>query len=223
MMPRSKNGEVVTPQDIALIRSNFAQLHRRKIETACLFYERLFTTAPSTRALFKTDIEKQAAKLIETLTVALAMVNDPTGLNALLTRLGERHHGYGVRPAHYEAVRSALLWTLEQALREQFTPEVKQAWIKTYGVLSQTMRESALSPARQMEFLKLMQRMDQAGYCQVLMATHSPVLMAYPNATLLRLSKYGLEPVTVQDTDHFKSMREFCQDPTGFVEAALAE
>ena len=83
--------------------------------------------------------------------------------------------------------------------------------------------ESALSPARQMEFLKLMQRMDQAGYCQVLMATHSPVLMAYPNATLLRLSKYGLEPVTVQDTDHFKSMREFCQDPTGFVEAALAE
>ena len=83
--------------------------------------------------------------------------------------------------------------------------------------------ESALSPARQIEFLKLMQRMDQAGYCQVIMATHSPILMAYPNATLLRLSKYGLEPVHVQDTDHFKSMREFCQDPKGFVEAALAE
>jgi len=83
--------------------------------------------------------------------------------------------------------------------------------------------ESALSPSRQMEFLKLMQRMDQAGYCQVIMATHSPILMAYPNATLLRLSKYGLEPVRVQDTDHFKSLREFCQDPKGFVEAALAE
>jgi predicted ATPase len=82
--------------------------------------------------------------------------------------------------------------------------------------------ESALSPARQMEFLKLMQRMDQAGYCQVIMATHSPVLMAYPNATLLRLSKYGLDPVTVRDTDHFRAMREFCEDPTGFVEAALA-
>jgi predicted ATPase len=83
--------------------------------------------------------------------------------------------------------------------------------------------ESALSPLRQMEFLKLMQRMDNAGYCQVIMATHSPILMAYPNATLLRLSKYGLEPVRVQDTDHFRSMREFCQDPIGFVEAALAE
>ena len=83
--------------------------------------------------------------------------------------------------------------------------------------------ESALSPLRQMEFLKLMQRMENAGYCQLIMATHSPILMAYPNATLLRLSKYGLEPVRVQDTDHFRSMREFCQDPVGFVEAALAE
>src|SRR6201989_2388581 len=39
--------------------------------------------------------------------------------------------------------------------------------------------ESALSPSRQLEFLKLMRRMDDAGYCQVVMATHSPLLMAY--------------------------------------------
>ena len=55
------------------------------------------------------------------------------------------------------------------------------------------------------------------------MATHSPVLMACPNAMLLRLTRHGLEPVTVQDTDHFKAMREFCGDPKGFVEAALSE
>ena len=83
--------------------------------------------------------------------------------------------------------------------------------------------ESALSPARQMEFLKLMRRMDQSGHCQVVMATHSPMLMAYPNARLLRLSKYGLEPVTVEQTDHYKVMREFCADPAGFVEGAIAE
>jgi predicted ATPase len=74
-----------------------------------------------------------------------------------------------------------------------------------------------------MEFLKLMRRMEEVGYCQVIMATHSPILMAYPNAMLLRLSKYGLEPVAVRDTDHFKTIREFCEDPTGFVEAVLAE
>ena len=83
--------------------------------------------------------------------------------------------------------------------------------------------ESALSPARQMEFLKLMRRMETSAICQVIMATHSPMLMAYPGARLLRLSKYGLEPVTVEETDHYKVMREFCDDPAGFVEAAMAE
>ena len=43
------------------------------------------------------------------------------------------------------------------------------------------------------------------------------MLMAYPNARLLRLSKYGLEAVTVRETDHYKVMREFCDDPDGFV------
>jgi predicted ATPase len=83
--------------------------------------------------------------------------------------------------------------------------------------------ESALSPARQMEFLKLMRQMENIGHCQIIVATHSPMLMAYPNARLLRLTKYGLEPVNVKDTDHYKVMREFCDDPEGFVEAAIEE
>ena len=78
--------------------------------------------------------------------------------------------------------------------------------------------ESALSPSRQVEFLKLMRRMDQSGICQIIMATHSPMLMAYPNARLLRLSKYGLEPTTVEQTDHYRLIREFCADPAGFIE-----
>jgi predicted ATPase len=65
--------------------------------------------------------------------------------------------------------------------------------------------------------------MDNIGHCQIIMATHSPVLMAYPNARLLRLSKYGLETVTVEQTDHYKVMREFCDDPATFIEAAINE
>jgi predicted ATPase len=83
--------------------------------------------------------------------------------------------------------------------------------------------ESALSPSRQIEFLKLLRRMDESTICQVVMATHSPMLMAYPNATLLGPSKYGLEPITVEQTDHYKAMREFFDDPRGFVEAAIGE
>jgi predicted ATPase len=83
--------------------------------------------------------------------------------------------------------------------------------------------ESALSPARQIEFLRLLRMMDRSERCQVIMATHSPLLMAYPNATLLLLTKYGLEPTAVRDTVHFRTLREFFEDPKGFVEAAIEE
>src|SRR3954462_15740829 len=54
--------------------------------------------------------------------------------------------------------------------------------------------ESALSMARQFDFLKLLRRMQQLGKSQVIMATHAPILMALPDARLLRLEKYGLMP-----------------------------
>jgi predicted ATPase len=69
--------------------------------------------------------------------------------------------------------------------------------------------------------LKLLRRMEQSCVCQVVMATHSPILMAYPAARLLHLSKYGLEPTTVLDTDHYRMMREFCADPAAFVDSLL--
>jgi predicted ATPase len=83
--------------------------------------------------------------------------------------------------------------------------------------------ESALSPSRQMEFLKLLHRMHQSKICQVIMATHSPMLMAYPEAQLLRLSKYGLDPLAVEETDHYRLLKEFCADPTTFIESVLAD
>ncbi len=83
--------------------------------------------------------------------------------------------------------------------------------------------ESALSPARQIEFLRLMQAMDRSGICQVIMATHSPLLMAYPKARLLELSSAGLAPTDVRDTGHFRALSDFWRDPDGFVEDALKD
>ncbi len=82
--------------------------------------------------------------------------------------------------------------------------------------------ESALSPSRQIEFLKLLGRMEQAGVCQIIMATHAPILMAYPGARLLRMHRRGLEPVRLEDTDHYRLLREFCANPAGFVQTMLA-
>jgi predicted ATPase len=81
--------------------------------------------------------------------------------------------------------------------------------------------ESALSPSRQIEFLKVLERMRNSGVCQVVMATHAPILMAFPGANLLRLSKYGVEQVRLEDTDHFRLMREFFADPKAFIDAMM--
>jgi predicted ATPase len=81
--------------------------------------------------------------------------------------------------------------------------------------------ESALSPTSQIEFLKLLRRMQQSRICQVIMATHSPLLMAMPDAALLKLTKNGVEPVRLEATHHFRVLREFCADPELFLMTAL--
>ena len=45
--------------------------------------------------------------------------------------------------------------------------------------------------------------------------------MAYPNATFLEFTKYGMEPTTVEQTHYHRALQEFFCDPKGFVEAAI--
>jgi predicted ATPase len=81
--------------------------------------------------------------------------------------------------------------------------------------------EAALSPARQIDFLKLLRRMETT--CQVIMATHSPFIMAFPGARLLRLSERGLKTATLESTDHYRLLLGFCSNPREFVRVALEE
>lgn len=90
------------------------------------------------------------------------------------------------------------------------------------GVYFMDEPESALSPSRQLEFMRLLARMRRSGVAQVIMATHSPLLMALPGARLLRLTRFGFDPVAVEETEHFKLLREFFADPESFVAEALA-
>jgi predicted ATPase len=81
--------------------------------------------------------------------------------------------------------------------------------------------ESALSITRQFEFLQLLQRMDSSGMTQVIMATHAPILMALPGASLLRLDERGVSPTTLEQTGHYRLMRQFVLDPSGTVQDRL--
>ena len=81
--------------------------------------------------------------------------------------------------------------------------------------------EAALSPVRQIEFMKFLRRMGDEAEFQIVLATHSPLLMAYPGATLLRIQGDSLLPAKLEDTDHFRLFRDFCEDPKYFVDVWL--
>ncbi len=81
--------------------------------------------------------------------------------------------------------------------------------------------ESALSPARQIDFLKILMRMKSARLTQVIMATHSPLIMALPGVQLLEISKYGLNNIAVENVMHFRLLKEFYQNPAAFLEDRL--
>lgn len=64
--------------------------------------------------------------------------------------------------------------------------------------------ESALSPERQLALLALMaDRVDRLN-AQFIIATHSPILMTYPGATILSFDDEALEPIRLEDTVHFQ-------------------
>ncbi len=83
--------------------------------------------------------------------------------------------------------------------------------------------EAALSPSRQIEFLRLLRARELARDSQFIIATHSPLVMAYPGATLLHLTESGLIERPYAMTEHFRLMREFYLDPDGFMEALFGD
>ena len=72
--------------------------------------------------------------------------------------------------------------------------------------------EAALSPQRQLSVLSRMHDLVQDD-SQFVVATHSPILMAYPDACIYRCNEDGLTKVAYQDTDHFKVTRDFLANP----------
>lgn len=115
---------------------------------ALMFYQRLFELAPGVRRLFKNDIESQSRKLTDILATALSMLDRPGELNTVLEQLGARHLSYGAEPEHYPVVARALLDMLGNVLREEFTPEVREAWTTLLGNVSNAMLTGASKALR---------------------------------------------------------------------------
>ncbi|MEY8881347.1 globin family protein [Donghicola sp. XS_ASV15] len=132
----------MTPEKITLVQDSFKKVAPIAGPAADIFYDKLFELAPQVRPLFPEDMTEQKKKLMQMLAIA---VNGLTKLDEILPAvqdLGRRHNGYEVTPEHYGYVGEALLFTLGKGLGDDFTPEVKEAWAETYGVLAGVMIEA---------------------------------------------------------------------------------
>jgi predicted ATPase len=69
--------------------------------------------------------------------------------------------------------------------------------------------ETALSPRTQLELLGLLAEMSRAGHAQFIIATHSPILLACPDATLYSFDQAPIAPVRYEDTEHYRVYRDF--------------
>ncbi len=74
--------------------------------------------------------------------------------------------------------------------------------------------EAALSPKRQLSLMVLIHELEKSGKAQFIIATHSPILLGYPDAVLLSLDGDRIQEIAYEDTDHYRITREFLLHPT---------
>lgn len=110
--------------------------------TADIFYARLFEIRPELRRMCDhTDIREQKRKLLQMLDMAVNGLDD---LDYLIPAVEDfsRRIEFGVCDEHYEAVISALLWTLEKGLGQAFTPATREAWNQVCQFFTVIMKEA---------------------------------------------------------------------------------
>jgi hemoglobin-like flavoprotein len=133
----------MTDEQKAMVRNSYAKVSPDAAAVAAIFYRRLFELDPGLRPLFKGDMAEQGDKLMAMIGTAVANLHRLDTIVPAVQQLGERHAGYGVKPADYDTVGAALLWTLEQGLGDGFTPPVREAWTVCYGTLAGVMIAAA--------------------------------------------------------------------------------
>lgn len=136
----------MSPEQKHLVKSTWAMVVPIADTAAGLFYDRLFTVDASTRAMFaKADMAEQKKKLMQALAFVIGGLDKVEQLVPTIETLGRNHVRYGVTDQHYDSVASALLWTLEQGLKDAWTPAAKDAWIAAYTLVAGVMKDAAKS------------------------------------------------------------------------------
>lgn len=82
--------------------------------------------------------------------------------------------------------------------------------------------EAALSPSRQLSFLQIIHQLSTPGHAQFLIATHSPILLSYPDAVVYSLDDGMIKQVDYRETEHFQLTRDFLNAPERYLRHLFA-
>jgi predicted ATPase len=78
--------------------------------------------------------------------------------------------------------------------------------------------EAALSPQRQLSFLRIIRALEAPRHAQFLISTHSPIILSYPAAVLYSLDGDSIQRVEYRETDHYRITRDFLNAPDRYFE-----
>ena len=77
--------------------------------------------------------------------------------------------------------------------------------------------ETALSPKSQVELLQILTRAMTSGNTQFIIATHSPILLACPGATIYSFDHIPIEKIDYQQTDYYRVYKDFMNNPQKYI------
>jgi len=123
--------------------------------------------------------------------------------------LGDPYARYGGRSLHTRSHGEAFL-------------EIFSAWFNP-GMILMDEPEAALSPQRQLALLSKMANLEKSGGVQFVVATHSPILLTFPNATLFSFDDGRIERTCLEETSHFKITKGILDAPERYWKHLLAD
>jgi hemoglobin-like flavoprotein len=132
----------MTPKQIDLVEASWTKILPIEDKIATFFYDKLFTLDPGLKALFVGDIDEQGRKLVSMIDVAVSSLGRVDTIVPDLQALIRRYVDYDFKDSDYDTAGIALIWALEQGLGDAFTADVRSAWIKTYALLAEVMKEA---------------------------------------------------------------------------------
>ncbi len=134
--------------DVETLESSFNLLAPQAEELVRRFYDELFRRAPAVIPMFEnTTPPEQQKKLIAALKMVIENVRNPEALAPALTKMGERHQGYGALPEHYPVVASTLIDTMKEMAGDAWNSTIESAWSQALDVIAKAMLDAYQSPA----------------------------------------------------------------------------